>query len=556
MIEEAGHLKLVLILALGFASAGVLGYLSHLIKLSPVLGYLVAGYLIGPNGLGFMDDAHFAQQLAEVGVVLMMFGVGLHFKWNELSSVKSIAIPGAIGQLLLTTIIGCLLFKICGWDLTLGLIMSLAIGIASTVVMIRVLEDQQLLQTPRGYLAVGWLIVEDVITVILLILMPLIASLTLGTAISLSHITYEIVWALTKFSTLIILTLLLGRKIVAYSMFKIAQARSSELFTLAVLAFTFVIASLSAVVFGTSIALGAFIAGLVIGQTEVRHQAFADALPIKDAFMVIFFLSIGMLFDPISVANNKGLFILTFALILVIKPLVAYLLAVLLRCTIKVALTIAVSLAQIGEFSFILAQEAMKNKLFHQESYDVVIACALLSISLNPLLFIWIDKISNKLESVFQRKHNKEVESKEKWQKKIPQALIIGFGPIGQNTALFFIKKGYLPTVVEYNIETTNVLKQEGWQTVYGDASSHNILSATPIKDAKYLIITTTKADVISSIIHTARKLNPNIEIVVRSRYIRDQPGLERLGVKTICCEHESMKAFSRTLSIAIGMKN
>jgi CPA2 family monovalent cation:H+ antiporter-2 len=381
------NLKVVLILTIGFAFASVLGYLSFRAKLSPILGYLLAGYLIGPYSPGFVADMQISEQLAEIGVILMMFGVGLHFKWQDLMSVKNIAIPGAIGQTLVASTVGAALIYSIGWSLATGIIFGLAIGVASTVVLIRVLTDYNLLNTSEGHIAVGWLIVEDIITVFVLILIPTLTKFVKGSEFSLPVMAGSIVWALLKFIILIGLVSTVGYKFVLYVISKIMLTRSHELFTLTILALTFVIATGSSLLFGTSIALGAFIAGMMIGQTEVRHQATMNSMPLKDTFVVIFFLSVGMLFSPTAIVEHFPLFIGVLAIILIVKPLTALVIALVLNYPYRTALIVAIALAQIGEFSFILAEEAMKSHLLPDEGFDIIVACALVSISLNPLLF-------------------------------------------------------------------------------------------------------------------------------------------------------------------------
>jgi CPA2 family monovalent cation:H+ antiporter-2 len=381
------HLKVVLILTVGFGLASILGYLSHRAKLSPILGYLLAGYAIGPYSPGFVADMEVSEQLAEIGVVLMMFGVGLQFKLQDLLSVKKIAIPGALGQTLLAATFGAVLTYALGWSVEAGIVIGLAIGVASTVMLVRLLTDNDLLGTRRGHIAVGWLIVEDIITVFVLLLLPTLAASLNGHHISYQDIGASVAIALCKFIILVAFMATLGRLIVKYALSKIVTTNSSELFTLTILALTFVIATGSAVFFGASIALGAFVAGIIIGETDVRHQVSASAMPLKDAFVVVFFLSVGMLFNPYALLEHPHLFLGVLAIILLIKPLVAFLIVILLKHPMQTALTVAIALAQIGEFSFILSEEAMKLNILPDAGYDIVVACAFISISLNPLLF-------------------------------------------------------------------------------------------------------------------------------------------------------------------------
>lgn len=385
--EAAINLKIVLILTVGFGLASILGYISHRIQLSPTLGYLVAGYLIGPYSPGFEADREISEQLAEIGVILMMFGIGLHFKVRDLLSVRRIAIPGAIGQTLVTTAIGATLLYSIGWSIESGILFGLAIGVASTVVLARVLAHYRLLNTRQGHIAVGWLIVEDIITVIALLILPALAASYQGIHVSMGEISLAIGIVLLKFIVFAVLMFTVGRRLVKYLLSKVVATDSHELLTLTILALIFVIATGSAVLFGTSIILGAFVAGMVIGQTDVRHEVSANARPLRDTFMVVFFLSIGMLFNPGAILEHPGLFIAVLAIILIAKPLAAFLIAYVLKYPFQIALTVAVALAQIGEFSFVLAEQAMTYDLLPVAGFDIIVACALVSIAINPLLF-------------------------------------------------------------------------------------------------------------------------------------------------------------------------
>ncbi len=381
-------LKIVFILTIGFAFASLLGYLAYRIKLSPLLGYLVAGYLIGPHSPGFVADMEVAGQLSEIGVILMMFGVGLHFKWQYLVNVRHVAVPGALLQTAVATFAGTVLMMSAGWPLEGGILFGLAIGVASTVVLVRILSDYHLLNTAQGHLAVGWLIVEDLITVLVLLLIPTLApSSQEGGVLTVSSALIAILFILIKFTVLIALMFTVGRRLVLYALSKVLLTKSHELFTLTMLAITFIITMSCTLLFGTSIALGAFIAGMVIGQTHVRHQVSSNTTPLKDTFVVIFFLSVGMLFSPSVIREETLLFSATLGIILILKPLAALLITTIFRSPFKNSLVVAISLAQIGEFSFILADQAVKFHLFPQVGADLLVACSLISISLNPVLF-------------------------------------------------------------------------------------------------------------------------------------------------------------------------
>lgn len=539
------NLTLVAILTFGFTLASLLAYVAQRLKLPPILGYLLAGFAIGPYSPGFVADLTMSEQLAEIGVILMLFGVGLHFKLEDLYKVTSVAVPGATFQTLTATILATALVYAMGWTLEAGVIIGLSIGVASTVVLMRVLSERRLLHTQEGHIAVGWLVVEDIFTVIILLLLPTLAAFSSGSNPSMMDTLGSIAFVLLKFVVLTLFMFTWGHKLVAFILINVARLRSQELFTVTVLALVLLIAAGSAVVFGTSMALGAFIAGMVIGKTSVRHQAAANALPLKDIFAVIFFLTVGMLFNPIAIVTHFPLFLGIISIILIAKPIAAYLITVLLGYSLKVALTVAVSLAQIGEFSFILAEEAMTLNLLPDAGFDLLVACAIISISLNPLLFdlfsFFEKKIQNskfykvplaKPKNIFAKKMEMKTKS-----------IVVGYGPIGKEVASFLKESGLHPIVIENNIDTVSELL-ERTSIIFGDAASANILKDAHIIEASHLIITipdTTKA---LEIIHSARHENPEIQIIARVQYVGEKPLMEGLNVQYICTEQEALKSF------------
>lgn len=384
MTGEYLNLKIVLILTFGFSLASLLGYITHRLKLSSILGYLLAGYVIGPYSPGYVADIKISEQLAEIGVILMMFGVGLHFRIKDLINVKNIAIPGALLQTIVTTLAGALIVAWYGWGLKTGIIIGLGIGVASTIVLVRILNDNKLIETEAGHICVGWTIVEDIITVLVLLVLPSLAG---GKEYNFYAIFISILIAFAKFVLLTFLMFTAGKFGVSFVLSKIVRTKSDELFTLTVLALTFLIATGSAFIFGTSIALGSFIAGMVIGQTNVRHQVAKNTLPLRDAFVVMFFLTVGMIFNPAAIWEHFYLFAGILGIILFLKPISTFCFTMLLQYPYRVALTVSMALAQVGEFSFILSEEALKYNLMPDAGYDILVACALVSIALNPLLF-------------------------------------------------------------------------------------------------------------------------------------------------------------------------
>lgn len=357
---DSHHLKIALVLGVGFVLASILGYLAVRLKVSSIIGYLIAGYLIGPYSPGLVADRFLAEQLAEVGVILMMFGVGLNFRLHDLVKVGKIAIPGAIGQTFFSALFCSGILFFLGFSWMMGMILGLAIGVASTIVLFRMLGEYQLFHTKEGVIAAGWLILEDIITVIVLLLLPTFVELSQGGTFSWEETGKCVGFVILKFAFLAFLLLTCCRKVVSFLLSKVLATKSHELFTLAILALIFLIAIASSLFFGISIALGAFLAGMVVRQAKKHNVAFEHSLPIKDAFIAIFFLSIGMLFNPFAIVNYWELFAVVLGIILIAKPLIAFLITKSFGYSSMVALTIAAALAQIGEFSFILVEEAKK----------------------------------------------------------------------------------------------------------------------------------------------------------------------------------------------------
>lgn len=542
---DSYQLKIVLILAVGFGFASVLGYFSQKVKLSPILGYLLAGYIIGPYSPGFVADLAISEQLAEIGVILMMFGVGLHFRWEDLVNVRRVAVPGAIAQTLIATLLAALLAYSLGWSLESGVIIGLAIGVASTVVLVRVLSDNHLLNTRQGHIAIGWLVVEDILTVMVLILLPTLETLLHGSSISGQAIANSIIFTLFKFAVLVFLMFTVGRTIIKFLMYKVVRTHSHELFTLALLALTFIIAVGASLIFGTSIALGAFIAGMVIGQTEVRHQAAANAQPLKDTFAVIFFLSVGMLFNPSAIWEHFPLFIGILAIVLIAKPFVAAVIVYMLRLPFEVALTVALSLAQIGEFSFILAEEALKLNIIPDEGYDVIVACAFISIPLNPILFRAISYIKRKFEgkTLAQRLHSltKDIHTERR-------AIIVGHGAVGQGIARTLDKLNFVTVVVDKDIDKITALHEEQKQAIYGDANLPEVLASLHFERARLLAVAISDIDSTVDIIKHVYHINPRIKVLAYAVHTKDQERLKKLKISFVCLEEEALKAFNKAL--------
>ncbi|MGZ3733224.1 MAG: cation:proton antiporter domain-containing protein, partial [Parachlamydiaceae bacterium] len=432
------------------------------------------------------------------------------------------------------------------WSWQIGLIIGLSISVASTVVVVRVLTDNGIVNTLQGRIAIGWLVVEDVFTVIILILLPTIASVLQGESYSFMTILEAVAIVLGKFAVLTLFMFTWGHQVVSYLLTNIARLRSHELFTLATLAIVFMIAVGSSLIFGTSIALGAFIAGMVIAKTSVKHQAAANSLPLKDIFAIIFFISIGMIFNPHAILENFSLFVGVLAVILVIKPIVAFLVANALKCSLKVALTVAILLAQIGEFSFILAEQTMSLKILSDEAFDIIVACALVSISLNPLLFQLVDPMEAKVQKIAfsSRFKMNPLGQGARDKKQHSKVVIVGFGLMGKELLKLTRGLGFSPTIIEDDIDTVADHEAED-PVIFGDPSQFTILKDAQVADASHLFITTSNIQKTLEVVRTARQINPMIQIVAHLQKISEIPYLEGLKIHYICAESEDLKAFT-----------
>lgn len=550
------ELRIIWLLAVGLGLACVFGYGAQKIKQSPIVGYLLAGYLIGPNSPGFVADSFIAEQLANIGVTLLMFAVGLSFNWKDLIAVKKIALPGALILSLISIVSGILFTLYLGESLSSGFVVGLAICVSSTVVIVRVLTDQGILQTKQGHIVVGWTIVEDLISVFGLLLLPTLALQGTNANTSAVYTLYQILWVLLKIAALAFIVQLFGEKIIEKLLKIVARTRSHELFTLAILASTFLIAVGSSFLFGVSLALGAFIAGTIIGKTEMSHQAAANALPMRDAFSVIFFLSVGMLFSPLVVMDNLTLFFGLLFIILLIRPVIAFTLVKIARFPTGTALTVALAIAQIGEYSFIIAEEGSQLGILPDNAFDVIVASAFVTIGLNPLLFKAFRNFfrynTGGLKKTKETLNELSIEflnrSKENPSFFLPRAIVIGFGPIGQLVSKHLVQKGFFVVVIDLNIDTVSSLKGNVVETIYGDASQFHILEKAKIDQASLLIVSVPDLSATQLIIQAARSINPFIPIVTRLRFKSDLSENHWEGIPIVCDEEESAQKFILTI--------
>jgi CPA2 family monovalent cation:H+ antiporter-2 len=554
VVAAAPHnLPLLTTIAAAFAAAWVLGLVTQRLGLSPIVGYLLAGVVIGPHTPGFVGDVALAQQLAEIGVILLMFGVGLHFKLKDLWAVKSVALPGAIGQSLAATIAAVVIFHFLGWPLRAGVMLGMAMAVASTVVLLRVLMDRGMLNTSHGHVAVGWLIVEDIMTVLLLVMVPLIAIKPVAVQALEGGATpsglMTIAWALVKLVALVAIVLLAGSRIVPWILSRVARLRSAELFTLTVLVLSVTIAVGSATLFGASVALGAFLAGLVVAQSPLSHQAAADAMPMRDAFAVLFFVSVGMLFDPMFVVTNPHMVAAGLAIVLLFKPLAALVIVAACGYPIRTGLTVAIGLAQIGEFSFILAQVATDNGLLPPEGMNVLVATAMISITINPLIFRSLDRIEAVVERTgwlrraLDLRHANRVAAlndatlARSAEDQRPTAVIVGYGPVGRLVDAMLRDAGLRTVVIDMNIDTVQAITRSGHAAVYGDATRREVLDQAGIRTAVHLVVTLPHTEGRAALVLAARELNATIEISVRARYLAERETLDKAGASTVVFE-------------------
>ena len=550
-------ISLITTIALSLAAALVFGLLAKRLGLSPIIGYLIAGIVVGPYTPGISGDPVIASQLAEIGVILLMFGVGLHFRLKDLLAVKSIAIPGALGQSFAATVACTAIMVVAGWSWQEGVVFGIAVSVASTVVLLRSLLDMGLLDTPEGHAAVGWLVVEDIITVLVLVLLPPLAVSAGGEA----GILKTVGIALVKLVVLTVIMMIAGARFVPHLLLRVARLRSRELFTLTVLVMAISVATVSYLAFGASMALGAFLAGMVVGQSKVSHQAAADALPLRDAFAVLFFVAVGMLFDYRTVLDTPFLMMGIVAVIIIVKPLAALIITLVSGYSLRTGLTVAGGLAQIGEFSFILAELAKSLNLIPGESHNILVAGAIVSISLNPWIFRsflalephlsrirWLNSFIEMRGGKSGARANLRAIEKEPKPSGV-RSIVVGYGPVGQNVTKILYEFGIEPTVIELNIDTVLQIQAEGHHAIYGDASRSEILEVAGITTAKYLVVTMPHSEMSLGIVHTAREENPEVRILARARFLHQIKGLEYAGTTIIRCdEAEAAHALAEAL--------
>ena len=547
-------ITLITTIAASLGLALIMGLIASRLRLPPLVGYLIAGVMLGPATPGFVADIELSGQLAEIGVILLMFGVGLHFSLDDLLAVRRIAVPGAIFQIVVATALGAGLATFWGWNLGASLVFGLALSVASTVVLIRALEQRGLLQSLNGRIAVGWLIVEDLAMVLVLVLLPPLAGWLGGGAGDLAvkgvdqGLLETLMIALGKISIFVALMLVVGRRVFPWLLGYVAGTGSRELFTLCVIAVAVGIAYGSAQLFGVSFALGAFLAGMIMRESHLSHRAAEESLPLRDAFSVLFFVSVGMLFDPDVLIQQPLQVVAVVAIIIVGKTLAAFMLVLAFRYPLNTALTVSASLAQIGEFSFILAGLGVSLGLLPREGMSLILAGALISISFNHLLFqavepaqAWV-RSRSKLARALERPDDPlaELPMTAESREISGHVVLVGYGRVGRRIAAALAEHQLPFVVAEQNRELVETLRERGIHAVAGDASDPAVLVQAHIARAHMLVITTPDTLRARQMIEIARMLNPRVETLVRTHSEEEAAMLRNENAGTVLLgEHE-----------------
>lgn len=516
------ELSVLLTFTGGLAGALVLGFVARRLKLSPIIGYLLGGVVVGPFTPGFVANRVIAEQFAEIGVILLLFGIGLRFHLKELIAVWRVAIPGALIQSTVSTVTLAALLRLFGWEWIPGLILGIGISVASTVVMAHVLGEHHDLHALIGHIAIGWTVVEDILTVAVLLLLPILFSNgsteSAGTALGVAAI---------KVVLLLASIVILGKWVIPWALEQIEKTRSRELFTLAVLVLALGVAVGSAQIFGVSMALGAFLAGLAVGRSEFAARAASDAVPMRDAFAVLFFVSVGMLFDPRSLLQAPSIIVAVLAVVVLVKPLAALGTVRLLGVPLATAIPVGAAFSQVGEFSFILATAARQLGLLTDMGWNALVAASVISIAANPYIYRYARHYS------FEKTDRPPAALVESRPSVTSDCILVGFGPVGRIVHRLLTDQGKSVTVVDLNLDTVRDMKSMGITAIYGDVLRPGTLEEAGIARTHTFILS---ADVEDSaeIIRQARLLNPDLKILVRCTHLRGAPALKRAGANVV----------------------
>lgn len=571
------HTPLIAMIVMGLVLAFAFGAIANRLRISPLVGYLLAGVLVGPFTPGFVGDQNLANELAEIGVILLMFGVGLHFSLKDLMSVKTIAIPGAVAQIALATILGMGLSWWMGWSIATGFVFGLALSTASTVVLLRAMQERRLIETERGRIAVGWLIVEDIAMVLALVLLPALGGVltdgaeTAGKAsLPAKDILLALGLTLGKVIAFVVLMLVVGRRLIPWILHYVVHTGSRELFRLAVLAIALGVAFGAAKLFGVSFALGAFFAGMIMSESALSHEAANETLPLRDAFAVLFFVSVGMLVDPRIIVENPLPVFATLFIIVIGKSLAAFGIVLLFRHPVGTALLISASLAQIGEFSFILVALGTDLKLLPAEGRDLVLAGAILSIMLNPLVFIAADRAKPWFERHFDKRRgisagptipapDASVSAAVPDNEVVPQptaltghVVLVGYGRVGSLVGAALRERGMPFLVIEDVDKRVAQLRSEGIEVIAGNATHGGVLAAAMPGKARQLIIAIPNVFEAGVILDLARKANPGLDIIARAHADAEVDHLMTHGATTVIMgEREIARAMIERFPLA-----
>ncbi len=542
-----GEHDVLITFAGGLAGALVLGFFAHWLKLSPIVGYLLAGIVLGPFTPGFVADRAVAEHFAEIGVILLLFGIGLRFHLREMLAMWKVVVPGALIQSTASTVVLAFLLRIMGWSWTSGIILGMAISVASTVVMALVLSKWHDLHAQIGYIAVGWTVVEDLLTVIMLLLLPIF----FGQNGSPDHAIASVLGvAAFKVAGLVGVVLILGRWVIPWALMQIEKTRSRELFTLAVLVLAVGIAVGSAKAFGVSMELGAFLAGLAVGRSEFAARAAGDALPMRDAFAVLFFVSVGMLFNPLSLVQSPLVIIAVLAVVIVVKPLAALLTVRMLGIPWATAIPVGAAFSQVGEFSFILGAVARDLRLLDEAGWNALVAVSIISIALNPSIYGWARNMAARLGK------GAPIISSQRAATDPKRCILVGYGPVGSIVHRLLVERGTDITVIDLNLDTVRELRNNGLKALYGDALRPGILDEAGIASAGSLILSAEMEDAVE-IVRQVRLFNPDLRILVRCSHLRDAPALRKAGATVVAAgEAEVGVALAEAVTSGDQMNN
>ncbi len=528
---------LISTIVVALALAWAFGALAHRLKAPPLVGYLLAGIAIGPFTPGFVADQGLANELSEIGVILLMFGVGLHFSLDDLLSVKAIAIPGAVVQIAFATALGMSFAWWLDWPIGAGIVFGLALSVASTVVLLRAMQERRLIETERGRIAVGWLIVEDLAMVLALVLLPALAPVFKGEGASLSALAWPVVITLGKVAAFVAVMLIVGKRVIPWVLHAMAHTGSRELFRLSVLVIALGAAYWSAALFGVSFALGAFFAGMILSESELSQRAAQETLPLRDAFAVLFFAAVGMLFDPMIVVTAPLALIVTTIIIVIGKSLAAFVIVRLFGHSNSTALTISASLAQIGEFSFILASLGVSLALLPKEGSDLILAGAIFSILINPLLFAGLDWFLAKPKAVTA---GVQPATETATREPIPatklsdHVVLVGHGRVGSVISPGLIETKTPLLIIENDSAAVDKLKAQGIETISGNACDPDVIAAANLAAARGLLVSVPDAFESGQIVEQARRISPQLRILARSHSEEETQHLMRHGATLV----------------------